>query len=170
MAGPWLAKLPSVERQCEACGRKFTSCKTSSKHKCAKSKWESTRKEAAAVPAAQVVPKAMLIKPVATITPRAPPAPSHSSPLPAVTEGLQDITLQQFLDGLTPTPIDGVRRVALEKVFPQTAYNLQTASRSVTLGPGVRLDVRFLGVASVLRLLLLPPATQIRGKRVFGMT
>ena len=124
------AKLPSVERQCEACGCKFTSRKTSSKHKCTKSKGESTRKEAAVVPATQVAPKATLIKPVATITPRAPPAPSHSSPLPAVTDGLQDITFQQFLDGLTPTPINGVRRVALEKVFPQTAYNLQTASRS----------------------------------------
>ena len=82
------------------------------------------------MPATQVAPKATPIKPVATITPRAPPAPSHSSPLPAVTDGLQDITFQQFLDGLTPTPINGVRRVALEKVFPQTAYNLQTASRS----------------------------------------
>ena len=40
----------------------------------------------------------------------------------------------------------------------------------VTLGPGVRLDVRFLRVASVLGLLLLPLATQICGKRVFGMT
>ena len=40
----------------------------------------------------------------------------------------------------------------------------------VTLGPGVRLDVRFLGVASVLRLLLLPLATQVCGKRVFWMT
>ena len=39
----------------------------------------------------------------------------------------------------------------------------------VTLGPGVRLDVRFLRVASVLRLLLLPPATQVCGKRVFGV-
>ena len=37
----------------------------------------------------------------------------------------------------------------------------------VTLGPGVHLDVRFLGVASVLGFLLLPPATQICGKRVF---
>ena len=37
----------------------------------------------------------------------------------------------------------------------------------VTLGPGVRLDVRFLGVASVLGFLLLPPAMQICGKRVF---
>ena len=42
-------------------------------------------------------------------------------------------------------------------------------SSIVTLGPGVRLDVRFLGVASVLRLLLLPPATQVCGKRVFGV-
>ena len=39
----------------------------------------------------------------------------------------------------------------------------------VTLGPGVRLDVRFLRVASVLGFLLLPPATQVCGKRVFGM-
>ena len=41
---------------------------------------------------------------------------------------------------------------------------------TVTLGPGVRLDVRFLGVASVLGFLLLPPASQICGKRVFGVT
>ena len=41
---------------------------------------------------------------------------------------------------------------------------------TVMLGLGVRLDVRLLGVASVLRLLLLPPATQICGKRVFRVT
>ena len=40
----------------------------------------------------------------------------------------------------------------------------------VTLRPGVRLDVRFLGVASVLGLLLLPLAMQVCGKRVFGVT
>ena len=79
-----------VERQCEACGRKFTSRKTSRKHKCAKSKVESTRKEAAAVPAAQVAPKAKPIKPAATLTPHAPPAPSNSTSRPAVTEGLPD--------------------------------------------------------------------------------
>ena len=39
----------------------------------------------------------------------------------------------------------------------------------VMLGPGIRLYLRFLGVASVLGFLLLPPATQICGKRVFGM-
>ena len=82
------------------------------------------------MPATQVAPKAMPIKPVATITPRAPPAPSHSSPLPAVTEGLQDITYQQFLDGLAPTPLDGVRRAALEQVFPQSGANLRTVARS----------------------------------------
>ena len=38
---------------------------------------------------------------------------------------------------------------------------------TVTLRPGVRLDVRFLGVASVPGSLLLPPATQMCGKRVF---
>ena len=39
----------------------------------------------------------------------------------------------------------------------------------VTLGPGVHLDVRFLGVALVLGFLLLPLATQICGKRVLGV-
>ena len=39
----------------------------------------------------------------------------------------------------------------------------------VTLGPGVRLNVRFLGVALTLGLLLFPLATQVCGKRVFGM-
>ena len=43
-------------------------------------------------------------------------------------------------------------------------------SSSVTLGPGVHPDVRLFGVASVSGLLLLPPVTQICGKRVFGMT
>ena len=39
----------------------------------------------------------------------------------------------------------------------------------VTLGPGVRLDVRFLGVALILGSLLLPLATQVCGKRVLGV-
>ena len=37
---------------------------------------------------------------------------------------------------------------------------------TVMLGPGVRLNLRFLGVASILGFLLLPPAMQICGKRV----
>ena len=32
------AKLPSCKHQCEACGRKFKSCKTTHKYKCPKSK------------------------------------------------------------------------------------------------------------------------------------
>ena len=48
---------------------------------------------------------------------------------------------------------------------PLTPYD----RRVVTLGPGVCLDVRFLGVALVLGSLLLPLATQICGKRVFGV-
>jgi hypothetical protein len=48
-------------------------------------KGESTRKEAAVVPAAQVAPIAKPIKPAAPITPRAPPAPSNSNPQPTVT-------------------------------------------------------------------------------------
>ena len=99
------AKLPSVERQCGGCGRKFNSRKTSRKHKCAKSKEASTRKEAAAVPAAQVAPKAMPIKPAAPITPRAPPTPSNSTPHPVVTEGSQ---VHSTRDGST---VDQVTRM-----------------------------------------------------------
>ena len=40
---------------------------------------------------------------------------------------------------------------------------------AVMLGPGVRLDLRFLGVVSVLGFLLFPLATQICGKRMFGV-
>ena len=45
----------------------------------------------------------------------------------------------------------------------------QIIAHYVTLGLGVRLDVRLLGVVSFLGLLLLPPVTQICGKRVFGV-
>ena len=38
---------------------------------------------------------------------------------------------------------------------------------TVTLGLGIRLVLGFLRVGSVLAFLLLPPVTQIRGKRVF---
>ena len=42
-----VAKQPPCERQCRACGRKFNSRKTASKHKCPNSKVECVRKEAA---------------------------------------------------------------------------------------------------------------------------
>jgi methionyl-tRNA synthetase len=60
-----VAKHPQRERQCEGCGCKFASRKTSHKHKCTVNKGESVRKEATAVPAAQVVPSVQLIKPKA---------------------------------------------------------------------------------------------------------
>ena len=52
----------------------------------------------------------------------------------------------------------------------QGGRTLAVCTMGVTLGPGVHLGLRFLWVASVLGFLLLPPATQICGKRVFGMT
>jgi hypothetical protein len=95
------AKLPQRERQCEGCGRKFASRKTSRKHKCTVTKGESMRKEATVVPAAQVAPVVQPIKPAATITPRAPPAPSNSNPQPAVTG---DSRPTPFLFDLSRTP------------------------------------------------------------------
>jgi hypothetical protein len=79
------AKLPQCERQCEGCGRKFASCKTSRKHKCTVNKGESTRKEATVVPAAQAAPSVQPNKLTATITPHAPPPPPNSNLQPTVT-------------------------------------------------------------------------------------
>jgi hypothetical protein len=86
-----VAKRPQRERQCEGCGHKFASRKTSHKHKCTVNKGESVRKEATAVPATQVVPSVQLIKPAATITPHAPPPPPNSNPRPVVTGDLQEL-------------------------------------------------------------------------------
>ena len=55
-------------------------------------------------------------------------------------------------------------------VLGDDPYWLSQQCHSVMLGPGVHLDARFCWVASVLGFLLLPPATQICGKRVFGVT
>ncbi|KAF8263298.1 hypothetical protein EI94DRAFT_1832386 [Lactarius quietus] len=68
------AKLPPREQQCVACGRKFKSRKTASKHKCPKSK---------VVKAGQAP---------ATPTPHAPTAPSNNDALPAVTGASQENT------------------------------------------------------------------------------
>ena len=79
------AKLPTHERQCVACGRKFESRKTARKHKCPAAKVEHVGKEAASGPALQAGSAAPLDKPAATITEHAPAAPSNSDVLPAVT-------------------------------------------------------------------------------------
>jgi predicted RNA-binding Zn-ribbon protein involved in translation (DUF1610 family) len=67
-----VAKQPPREWQCMACGRKFNSCKTASKHKCPKSKVERMGREAASGQASRATPAAKLDKPPATITPHTP--------------------------------------------------------------------------------------------------
>jgi hypothetical protein len=84
------AKLPTRERQCGACGRKFASRKTASKHKCPNSKVERVRREAADRQASQATPPAQWDTLPAILTPHAPTAPSHSYAQPAVTGDLQD--------------------------------------------------------------------------------
>ncbi|KAI0282047.1 hypothetical protein BC826DRAFT_1110981 [Russula brevipes] len=84
------AKLPPRERQCESCGRKFNSRKTSRKHKCPKAKVVRITREAAGGQASQATPPAELDKPAAPFTSHAPPTPSsHSNVRPTVTGELQ---------------------------------------------------------------------------------
>ncbi|KAI0277316.1 hypothetical protein BC826DRAFT_976641 [Russula brevipes] len=84
------AKLPPRERQCESCGRKFNSHKTSRKHKCPKAKVVRITREAAGGQVSQATPPAEPDKPTAPSTSHAPPAPSsHSNVRPAVTRELQ---------------------------------------------------------------------------------
>ena len=82
-----VAKQPPCEQQCVACGQKFNSCKTASKHKCPKSKVERVRKKAASSQASQAITATMTNMPPATPTSHAPTAPSNSNATPVVTEG-----------------------------------------------------------------------------------
>ncbi|KAF8499854.1 hypothetical protein F5888DRAFT_116066 [Russula emetica] len=84
------AKQPPRERQCVACGRKFNSRKTASKHKCPKSKVERMKGEAAGGQASQATPTAKLDKPPAKFTPTAPTPPSNINSPPVVTGDSQD--------------------------------------------------------------------------------
>jgi predicted RNA-binding Zn-ribbon protein involved in translation (DUF1610 family) len=75
------ARLPTRQRQCVACGRKFESRKTAKKHKCPKAKVERVRREAASGQASQATPIAKIDKPPATLTHHAPPTtPARSNP------------------------------------------------------------------------------------------
>jgi len=96
-----VAKLPTHQRQCVACGRKFESRKTAKKHKCPKSKMVRVGREAASGQASQATPPAKLNKPPATITRHIPTTgfsealnvhavPPNNEPLPVVTEGSWD--------------------------------------------------------------------------------
>ncbi|KAI0278743.1 hypothetical protein BC826DRAFT_1161654 [Russula brevipes] len=110
------AKLPPHERQCESCGRKFNSRKTSRKHKCPKAKVVRITREAASEEASQATPPAEPDKPAAPSTSHAPPAPSsHSNVRPAVTGELQGegpwafINLQtgrRVVTDMLGTPVD----------------------------------------------------------------
>ncbi|KAF8492807.1 hypothetical protein F5888DRAFT_1908982 [Russula emetica] len=89
------AKLPTRERQCAACGRKFESRKTAKKHKCPDSKVARVPREAAGGQASQATPAAKPDKPPAPLTSHTPtdkrsawskrPGPSNINPTPAVT-------------------------------------------------------------------------------------
>jgi predicted RNA-binding Zn-ribbon protein involved in translation (DUF1610 family) len=78
-----VAKQPPCERQCEACGHKFNSRKTASKHKCPKSKVVHMRKEAASGQASQSMSTAK------EDTPPAIPPLMHPLPQQTVTPPLQ---------------------------------------------------------------------------------
>ena len=85
-----VAKLPTRERQCVACGRKFASRKTSKRHKCPNSKVARAPREAAVVQALPAMPMAPVVMPPALSTSHAPTAPSNSNSSPVVTGGSQD--------------------------------------------------------------------------------
>ncbi|KAF8484144.1 hypothetical protein F5888DRAFT_1894907 [Russula emetica] len=62
------AKLPTHQRQCKACGRKFKSRKTAKKHKCSNSKVTCVPREAASGQASQATSAAKPDKPAAPLT------------------------------------------------------------------------------------------------------
>jgi DNA-directed RNA polymerase subunit RPC12/RpoP len=80
-----VAHGPPRFRKCVACGREFASCKTAGRHKCPNSKVVRKPVEAAVGKVSHPQPPALLGKPTATITPLAPPSPSHRSAIPVVT-------------------------------------------------------------------------------------
>ena len=81
-----VAKLPPCEWECLTCRRKFQSCKTAKKHKCAAHSKVVHNKEAEATrSSSHQAPPARLIKPVALLTPPVPTAPTNSNPQPVVT-------------------------------------------------------------------------------------
>jgi hypothetical protein len=85
-----VARLPTHERECLTCGRKFQSRKTAKKHKCSKNSKVVPKKEAGASGiSSHPIPLAQPNKPAPPITPLAPPAPSHSSAVPPVTGDLR---------------------------------------------------------------------------------
>jgi hypothetical protein len=108
-----MAHLPTRERSCLGCGRKFNSRKTAKKHKCSDSKVVRTKEAAVEGTSSRLVPPTKPITLAAPIPPRAPialarpvrsgmkprpppaagpsrPAPPHSTIAPPVTGVLAD--------------------------------------------------------------------------------
>jgi predicted RNA-binding Zn-ribbon protein involved in translation (DUF1610 family) len=118
-----VAKQPPRERQCMACGRKFNSRKTASKHKCPKSKVERVGREAASEKASQATSVAKPDKPPATLTPHAPTASPNIISPPAVTGDSQDDRTREFVKNndnhiLVANISTGQRRAILREEWP----------------------------------------------------
>ena len=100
-----VAKLPPCEHQCEACGQKFKSHKTTCKHKCPKSKVvRVVEKPEEPSQVSHPVALSTLDKPMASPPPHAPTAPPHSTMPPAVTESLRVFPPVPLLFSLPATP------------------------------------------------------------------
>ena len=80
-----VAQGPPRFRECMSCGREFASRKTARRHKCSSSKVVRKPVEAGDGSVTRPQPSAQLDKPTATITPVAPPVPTHRSVITAVT-------------------------------------------------------------------------------------
>jgi hypothetical protein len=120
-----MAHLPTRERSCLGCGRKFNSRKTAKKHKCPDSKVVHTKEAAVEGTSSRLVPPTKPITLAAPIPPRAPiaparpvrsrmnprprpeagssrPAPPHSTVAPPVTGVLADKPVFNFRLPATP--------------------------------------------------------------------
>jgi predicted RNA-binding Zn-ribbon protein involved in translation (DUF1610 family) len=84
-----VAHLPTRERQCRGCGRKFASRKTARKHKCPKSNVVRIPREAVEGQVSSTMAPSKPNKPAAPITSHAPTSPPNSTSAPVVTEGSQ---------------------------------------------------------------------------------
>ena len=109
-----VAKLPTRQQQCEACGRKFKSRKTAKKHKCPKSKVVRVPREAARGQASQATLTAKVDKPPVTLTPYAPTAPSNIKSQPAVTGDSQDNSPEGYIL-IFNSQTDSCRRILWEE-------------------------------------------------------
>ena len=93
------AKLPPRMRKCVSCGREFASRKTARRHNCPNSKVVRKVEAAAGGAVLRPNPPAKKDMPSASITPLAPPGPSHRPSSPAVTGDSQGQSARHPLPG-----------------------------------------------------------------------